>query len=293
MLTSMTTPPPTPAAFPAGLPLLLAFDLDGTLIPDGGTKLAPDTAHALGRLRSLGVRVALITGRDQPPRAVREGARPDAVATNNGGRVEVGGELLDQAEFTLEDLRAVLEHELEGARLVLFTHDTIFVELPPGRDPEPWMLLRGYRPLHEAPENGVVKAGFYHPEVATLAGRLRNTHPHLVVTGGQDPYPHFLTVTPTGAHKAAALTRIAEALGIPLDRTVAFGDSDNDEVMLEVAGYAVQVGTLALLTPHADHQIAGHEALAEYLSALATRLEQDLAQNKGPEPSAPQPPAHP
>ena len=59
------------------------------------------------------------------------------------------------------------------------------------------------------------------------------------------------------------------------------------------AGYAVQVGTLALLTPHADHQIAGHEALAEYLSALATRLEQDLAQNKGPEPSAPQPPAHP
>ena len=35
-------------------------------------------------------------------------------------------------------------------------------------------------------------------EVAALAGRLRKTHPHLVVTGGQDPYPHFLTVTPTG-----------------------------------------------------------------------------------------------
>ncbi|ANC70792.1 HAD-IIB family hydrolase [Deinococcus radiodurans] len=261
------------ASFPRGLPLLLAFDLDGTLIRDGGTELPPATAQALARLRSLGVKLAIITGRDTPPRSVREGVQADATATNNGGRIEAGGELHAQAEFSLEDVQAVLAHELQGARLVLFTPEAIYVDLPPGREPEPWMVARGYHPLSEAPQTGIVKAGFYHPEVATLARRLRKTRPHLVVTGGQEPYPHFLTVTPTGAHKAAALTRIAELLEVPLERTVAFGDSDNDEVMLETAGYAVQVGTLPLLARHADEQVADHEALAAYLNGVADGLE--------------------
>ena len=263
----------TPPAFPARLPLLLAFDLDGTLIRDGGTELPDATAQALARLRGLGVKFAIVTGRDTPPRSVREGVQPDAVATNNGGRVEVGAELLAQAEFSLGDLEAVLAHELEGARLVLFTPDMLYVDLPAGVQPEPWMRARGYRPLAEAPRTGIVKAGFYHPEVAALARRLRESHPHLVLTGAQDPYPHFLTVTPTGAHKAAALLQIAEALGVPMENVVAFGDSDNDEVMLEVAGYAVQVGTLPLLARHADHQVPGHEALGEYLNGLAAALE--------------------
>lgn len=259
--------------FPTGLPLLLAFDLDGTLIQDGGTELPPETARALARLRSLGVKLAIVTGRDIPPRSVREGVQADATATNNGGRIEVGGQLHAQAEFSPEDLQAVLAHELQGVRLVLFTPEAIYVDLPPDRDPEPWMLARGYHPLREAPQTGIVKAGFYHPEVVTLARRLRESHPHLVLTGAQDPYPHFLTVTPTGAHKAAALARITELLEVPLERTVAFGDSDNDEVMLEVAGYAVQVGTLPLLARHADWQLPGHEALAAYLDGIADGLE--------------------
>lgn len=257
---------------PPGLPLLLAFDLDGTLIADGGLDLAPPTAQALADLQGRGVRVAVITGRDQLPPGVTAALTPDALATNNGGRVMVGGERLSQAEFGLEDLAAVLAHDLPEPRLVLFTEDSIYVDLPPGRDPEAWMVRRSYRPLADAPQSGILKAGFYHPEVAAFAARLRQSHPHLVVTGGQDPYPHFLTVTPSGAHKAEALLQIARALGVPPERTVAFGDSDNDQVMLEAAGYAVQVGSLPLLTPHADHTLSGPEALPGYLRALGERL---------------------
>ncbi|MFC5847738.1 HAD hydrolase family protein [Deinococcus petrolearius] len=269
----MTLPSkPEPAAFPQGLPLLLAFDLDGTLIRDGGQDLPEETAAALARLRALGVRVAIVTGRDLPPRGVSSRAGFDAVATNNGGRVHFGAELRTSARFGPGDLEAVLAHELDGARVVLFTEDDLYVQLPPGRDPEPWMLARQARPLAEAPHADVTKVGFWHPDVAGFAARLRASHPHLVVTGGQPPYPEFLTVTPTGAHKAAALTLIAEGLGIPLERTVAFGDSDNDEVMLELAGYAVQVGTLPLLARHADTQLAGYGAVGAYLDALAGRL---------------------
>ncbi|TDE85794.1 HAD family phosphatase [Deinococcus sp. S9] len=261
------------ARLPADLPLLLAFDLDGTLIPDQGREVPGPTAEALSRLRALGVRLAIITGRDTPPRAVREAVQPDAIATNNGGRVEIGGQLHAEAQFTPAELEAVLAHELEDARIAVFTADGLYVDLPPGHAPEPWMQARGYRPLAEAPREGILKVGFYHPGVADFAARLRESHPHLVLTGAQPPYSEFLTVTPVGAHKGAALTLIAQALGLSLERTVAFGDSDNDQAMLELAGYAVQLGTLPLLAPHAHEQLAGPEALGAYLHELADRLE--------------------
>ncbi|WP_337193050.1 HAD family hydrolase [Deinococcus xianganensis] len=261
-----------PEHAPTTLPLLMAFDLDGTLIPDAGRAAAPDVVDALGRLRALGVQLAIITGRDTPPGAVRDAMRPHAVATNNGGRVLVGDDLHLEASFTDADLEAVLAHELPGARMVLFTAETLYVDLPPGAEPEAWMLARSFRPLADAPRAGILKAGYYHPDVAGLAGRLREGHPHLVLTGAQAPYPHFLTVTPQGAHKGAALSLIADALGVPHDRTVAFGDSDNDQAMLEVAAFGVQVGDLPLLTPHADASVDTQAELGAFLHAWADRM---------------------
>lgn len=265
-------------ALPPFTPDLLAFDLDGTLLDDLGTDLPEGTEAALSRLHALGVRLAIITGRDTPPRPVREALDFDATVTNNGGRIEVGGELLSEVSFGPEDLDAVLAHGLGDARVVAFTAQDIFVELPAGREPEAWMLARQFRPLAERPREGVTKVGFYHPQVAGYAARLRQSHPHVVVTGGQAPYEQFLTVTPSGAHKAAGLLRAAEALGFGLEHVVAFGDSDNDEVMLEAAGFAVQVGTLPLLTRHADAQVSGPRALHEYLTALADRIEAQQGQ---------------
>ncbi len=264
-----------PAAPPAGLPLLMAFDLDGTLIPDQGRRLADDVQAALKRLRTLGVRLAIITGRDTPPRDVAEAMQPHAVATNNGGRILVGDELRAEAQFSAADLEAVLAHELADARVVLFSAGTLYVDLPAGQQPEPWMLTRRCLPLNGAPTEGILKVGFYHPQVAGLAGRLRDSHPHLVLTGAQDPYPSFLTVTPAGAHKGAALALIADALDIPHDRTVAFGDSDNDEAMLEIAGHAVQVGQLPLLERHAHTRLERQGDLGAFLAGWADRLALD------------------
>ncbi len=247
----------------------MAFDLDGTLITEQGREVDATTAQALARLRELGVKLAIITGRDLAPDAVMDVMQPHAVATNNGGRIVVDGELHSEARFTPADLEAVLAHELTGARIVLFTAQRLFVDLPRGTEPEPWMIARNYAPLSEAPVGDVLKAGFYHPGVADFAGRLRQSHPHLVLTGAQDPYLSFLTITPEGAHKGAALTLIADALQLPHDRAVAYGDSDNDEAMLEVAGYAVQVGRLPLLARHAHTRLDRQTELGAYLSAWA------------------------
>ncbi|MCR5294372.1 MAG: HAD family hydrolase [Lachnospiraceae bacterium] len=47
---------------------------------------------------------------------------------------------------------------------------------------------------------------------------------------------------PKGFSKGTGIRKVAELLGIPLDRTVAFGDSVNDLPMLETAGTAVVMG---------------------------------------------------
>ena len=269
----MSFPASTPV-LPAVLPRLLAFDLDGTLIPDGGLNVPPATRAALARLHDLGVAVAIITGRDAPPPDVLDAARPTAVAVNNGGTVSVNGQPHAELHFDPDDLRAVLAHGLQDARVIAFTADRIYVDLPAGTPVPDWFRMRPYSPLSDLDpdQTPILKVGFYHSEIRGWRDALGGSHPHLVMTGAQEPYTDFLTVTPTGADKGAALVAIAEALGLELAQTVAFGDSDNDVAMLEVAGHAVQLGDLPLLRAHADETLSGPEALGAYLDALADHL---------------------
>ncbi|WP_261664420.1 HAD family hydrolase [Deinococcus sp. Marseille-Q6407] len=258
---------------PAELPLLLAFDLDGTLVPELGNEVPVKTAQALRRLHGLGVHLAVITGRDLVPEAIAQAAPFSALASQNGGRVVIGGELHTSASFTPEELEAILAHELEGARLILYSDGTLYLDPPPEGQLPGWIATRGYRPLAEARGQVIEKVGLHHAGVAGHAARLRAGQPQLVLTGAQPPYEQYLTVTPSGAHKGAALTRMAEALKVPLSRTAVFGDTDNDIAMFEVAGYAVQLGTLPLLAQHANEQLAGPAELGAWLDHLADSLE--------------------
>lgn len=265
----------TSVRFPAVRPpFLIAFDLDGTLIPDGGNDVPEVTQRALERLRQCAdVRLAVITGRDVVPPQVMQAMHPDAVVTNNGGRIELGGVMHSEATFSDADLEGILAHELDDACVSLFTNDQLFLDLPTGTKPQAWMSERSFLPMRQAPREGVVKIGYFHPDISDFAARLRQSHPHLVLTGAHPPYQNYLAVTPAGAHKGAGLTLVAEALGIALSHTVACGDSDNDVAMLEIAGFAVQSGDLPLLTPYADYQVSGPEALGQYLMEWAKRLE--------------------
>ena len=51
--------------------------------------------------------------------------------------------------------------------------------------------------------------------------------------------PYFLEIIPPNAGKGYAIKWLAEHLGIPQEKTMAFGDSMNDESMLRMTGYSV------------------------------------------------------
>jgi hydroxymethylpyrimidine pyrophosphatase-like HAD family hydrolase len=51
--------------------------------------------------------------------------------------------------------------------------------------------------------------------------------------------PYFLEIMPLHSGKGVALGVLAEKLGIPVEQTMAFGDSMNDESMILSAGIGV------------------------------------------------------
>jgi Cof subfamily protein (haloacid dehalogenase superfamily) len=53
--------------------------------------------------------------------------------------------------------------------------------------------------------------------------------------------PHYIEFVHPDASKGAALTRLATELGIPIEETVAVGDSYNDIEMIEAAGLGIAV----------------------------------------------------
>ena len=57
-------------------------------------------------------------------------------------------------------------------------------------------------------------------------------------------FPTYLDFTLKGINKGIGLMKLAEHMGIDLNRTVAFGDNENDLSMFEIVGLAVGVGDL-------------------------------------------------
>lgn len=255
--------------------LLFCFDLDGTLISDGGSQVPESTAQVLEKLRSLGASFVIITGRNTVPAAVLDVVKPEAVATNNGARLKFGDLPTREIYFSEDELQLLATHGLDGASLLYFSSDGQgggmgYVDFPSGEAPLGWMKEEGYTPVSQLTDHTRLSKVILHhteaDELAVLAQRWRQHTAGLVVTGAQNPYPNYLTVTPPASDKGNALEKIAAELGVSLSLTVVFGDSDNDLEMLERAGWAVQVGQLPLLERVTKDRIESPEVLGRYLS---------------------------
>lgn len=252
---------------------LIAFDLDGTLL-DHDKTIPERSARVIGALRARGCRFAVITGRARVPQDVLEVVRPDATATNNGGDVWAGETLVAQHALTPEQLLAVDAVAPPDAAVIAFGPATVY-----SREPDQltfdWLAGRTLKPLSEALSETVLKYNFKHPEAWRYVEQIRGLG--LTVTGGVAPYENFVTVTPALANKGEALREIARALDVPLARTVAFGDSDNDLAMFRVAGTAVQVGEAECLVGAAHTRVSCSAlGLPGWLEGLLGELARDL-----------------
>ncbi|EYB69223.1 HAD family hydrolase [Deinococcus phoenicis] len=259
---------------------LLAFDLDGTLL-DRDHSVPARTLELLARLREHGCRVAVITGRADVPPEVLSALRPEAVAVNTGGLVMVGGRVIADHHFTPEQARALVGLLPTDRPVFGFGPGTVYVRDPQAPAFAVWQTERRGLPLEEAAAGPLqkldIELAVQDPATPELTARLRQVGGVHVTSSVSGPR-QYLTVTPEAANKGTALRLIAQALGIPMSRTVAFGDSENDLAMFEVAGVAVQVGEAECLLKVAHHRVSCSAlGLPGWLEIYVQELARELA----------------
>src|SRR4029079_1034920 len=227
----------------------VACDLDRTLIGEDAL-LHPRTLAAIAATRAAGIHVILVTGRmfQSVRRYAREAGIDDPVVCYQGAVVAepVSGKRLRHEAIPLE-----LVHETiaalydEGFGLNCYVDDELYVaevtpearryadfqdlQLHPVGDLRTW--------LTKAPTKLVV---IDDPDVLDgLKARMRARFDGRLYISKSLPY--FLEFASPEVTKAAGLDFLAERLGFAQQRTVAFGDGENDIELVDWAGYGVAV----------------------------------------------------
>ena len=236
---------------------LIAFDMDGTLL-DSNKRILPSSSAAIERAASRGKFVAIATGRCpsmiKPYAAEIPGVRY-AICASGASIYDIArDEVLTEHLFDQQ----VIDHVVE-----VVGDEELMCEIFTGREfyyPAADMghmdryHMEAYQEVYRKLGNPIestwdlLAAGtlplqkfnlhFAHVEarervIADLAGA------DLDLARAETSSLEF---SPRGVNKGAGLTELAGILGIPVEGTIAVGDSDNDLPMLERAGLAVAMG---------------------------------------------------
>jgi hydroxymethylpyrimidine pyrophosphatase-like HAD family hydrolase len=254
------------------VPALVALDVDGTLVEFDGS-LSPAVTDAVRRTAAAGTHVVVATGRSMHatmPVCDELGLSDGfAVCSNGAVIVDVAARKpIDVVTFDpTESVRFFADHvpdallaveelgvgyrvtgefpagELDG-RMTIVTHDELLTS--------PVTRLIARWPEGDRDE-------FY--ALARNAG-LRGVEYAI-------GYTAWLDFMPEGVSKASGLESVRVKLNVPIERTVAVGDGDNDLEMLRWAGLGVAMGQATTEVQAAADEIApsvDEDGLAAVLS---------------------------
>ena len=236
---------------------LVFSDYDDTLTLSDGT-ITPRTLRAIKAYRNAGGTFVVCTGRNHPsvkkllPKVYgEENPRVPVICYQGGLTVDSDGNVLRRVAVNKADLIR-LTAELEQRKIVCQTYSgekmfcsrmtaearkyekitdcefTVVGDLPE--------FMRAYdgefdKLLLIAPPEEVQK---YYKEFTE-----RGDFPDFKFTYSR---PNYLEAIPKASGKDTAIRFLADHLGVAIDRTVAFGDSNNDVDMLTTAGLGIAVG---------------------------------------------------
>lgn len=225
---------------------LISFDLDMTLLNHMPHEIPASALHALEKLRERDHLIVLATGRDMDNRysfQYRDLIRPDAIIHMNGTKITVGNELLYDACMEPELLEKILKFAQEQGYCVGVTigDEDYYVnpDILTDHDKKRWQECgRQYRDPWKLMETGVRTLAY----IGTPEGarEFEKAFPQLKL-------PLFAglegaDIIEKKNSKALGLERLCEHWGIPMEDTIAFGDSMNDYEIIQAAGIGVAMG---------------------------------------------------
>ena len=226
---------------------IIFFDIDGTLICGGNERMSESTKEAIRIARANGHICMINTGRTK--RLVGEEITGqvefDGLLLGCGTEIEYRGERLMHKTFTLEESQAILDAMkkyhvdavLEGCREDYAPRGAeVFTQA--FRDMAEEIAERKYDRYANAPGNfDKLYACAETPQ--GMDGMKRDLSGILDFI---DREHGFHELVPCGYSKATAIRYITDYLKIPMEDTVAIGDSNNDLPMLQYAHTSIAMG---------------------------------------------------
>jgi Cof subfamily protein (haloacid dehalogenase superfamily) len=252
------------------------------LIAEDGL-LRPRTVVAIGAARAAGIRVLVATGRMF--RSVRpylhQAGIADPVVCYQGAVVAErdSGRFLRHEPIALELAReAIAALEREGFPVNCYVDDELYVarETPESETYAGFQRLRVHAvgdlgAWLERPPTKLVAIGDPHA-LDGLEARMKTVFDGRLYISKSLPY--FLEFASPDVTKGSGMAFLVEHLGIASERTVAFGDGENDVELLDWAGYAVAVANAhARVLAVADFVCppAAEEGVAQVMEAFLER----------------------
>ena len=241
---------------------LIAFDMDGTLL-NSRKEITPLTLAALNRAADAGKKIALSTGRCRP-------------------------ELDSYLSLMKRSLEPSLVKELlklaikEGAMMHLLDRESI-VQTDQFQHMEQYGM-GVYKPMYErvvtawdnlyetycASPFPVEKVNFYHTDLESRERTRRRIEEAGFPVILADAERGSLEISAAGVDKGSGLRKLCERLNIPVSRTIAAGDADNDISILKAAGLSVAMGNaLPHIKELADVTVSDcdHDGCAEIIDS--------------------------
>jgi len=266
---------------------VVATDLDRTLIWEDGV-LGERTLAALGRADEAGLRVIVVTGRMmQSLRRVLEpaGVREPSICYQGAVVADADGRWLRHVPIEVELAReAIAAVEAEGFELNVYVDDELYVAAVT-RNAERYSTFQRIR-LHPVgdlrswlsrPPTKLVCVG--DPDALDALGeQMRERFDgRLWVTKS---LPFFLEFATVGVSKGSGLDFLSDHLGFSRERTVTFGDGDNDVELVEWGGYRVAVENAVDRVKAVADWIcppAAEEGVAQVIEAVLDARERKVA----------------
>lgn len=238
---------------------LIFLDIDGTLTEPGKNVPPASAQEAIRRARENGHRVVLCSGRNRGMLSPLLSYGFDGFVGSAGGYIEYGGQVVYDCPMTPEQQSRVLDGFRESGvfctvecRDGSYTGEGFkdFLRTTQGGGSE---LLRwqeqierelGVRPMEEFRGEPIYKVVFMCPErerLEALEERLGGEFAFCVQDDGQNGLINGELIN-RKFNKGTAVRRLSRHTGIPLEDTIAFGDSMNDLEMVQTAGLGICMG---------------------------------------------------
>jgi Cof subfamily protein (haloacid dehalogenase superfamily) len=228
---------------------LIALDIDGTLFNSQGM-LPPAVRERLHHIHKLGVQIVLISGRNVPGvRRALDEIGLDLWFVSSGGALISSfrqDQILSQRFLKMVEAEIIIGLARKaGAGIFLELVDKLYWE-------GPVEYLDWLPSLHgltiDITDDLIARLV---PETLKLtvihqSERLIDIENVMIEKGLEINVaysgPRYLEVTAKGVTKGAALQKLAEFLEVPLSKTLAVGDGENDISMISLAGLGVAMG---------------------------------------------------